>query len=546
MSALSELLRLSKKKNALDIEPVDPYAPENQSPDMLDVEPIVPNNVEQLKPEDLQQLEELSLQQGRSSPSALDQLRSGFSGLGQKIVSGIRSLDPGIPSSPSPEASALPQDSILAQSRQGFQRMGEDLTSALKSGASPQEVAPPAPPIPAPVKAVPSQLPPPAALPEAAAPVQPVSALLGRQPSPLQSLMGQLATPETAQKQMAAASQASNEQALIGRLTEAGQLAGQALGPSRTFAPDLTLARSIVKDSNQPIEHMVAQQQAVDRAVSARQLLSDLEDRQQLSNPKSPISAAMREIMAQIRPELAKTTNFDQLSGSAIKSLEPMIDTIVKMEGVKKTKENDKIVKMAQDLRNTLSGQRGAQSKAISTALQTLQRTQGFDALVSQFQGNYDNATIRHVAEMARSLDGVISRGNPTISGMEKLIPKSLYGDYIKFKEYGTNRNLGAGMGSFVKNMIETNTREQEMAKKQTNDLRKQLIPASKALKEADPELYHEILQGYGLEPYEEDKKAKEEKSDKVTIINKKTGAKRAAPRDLLAKLSGTDWEEAK
>lgn len=72
----------------------------------------------------------------------------------------------------------------------------------------------------------------------------------------------------------------------------------------------------------------------------------------------------------------------------------------------------------------------------------------------------YNSADPRQVAEIVKSLDRMLSQGNPTISGQEHLTPTTFEGLSQKFGEKVLNVPKGANQGQFIDRILETVDRE--------------------------------------------------------------------------------------
>jgi hypothetical protein len=66
--------------------------------------------------------------------------------------------------------------------------------------------------------------------------------------------------------------------------------------------------------------------------------------------------------------------------------------------------------------------------------------------------------------------------GSPTISGTDKLLPKTLMSQLASGGEYTMNKPVGAKMGAFVNQMHELIAREREVANTQVGAFRQQFM----------------------------------------------------------------------
>jgi hypothetical protein len=84
--------------------------------------------------------------------------------------------------------------------------------------------------------------------------------------------------------------------------------------------------------------------------------------------------------------------------------------------------------------------------------------------------------TGRQVYEIAKSLDGMLSMGSPTITGTDKLMPKTLMSQIASGGEYSMNKPVGAQMGKFVQQMQHLIERERQVARNQNMAFKQQLV----------------------------------------------------------------------
>ena len=137
----------------------------------------------------------------------------------------------------------------------------------------------------------------------------------------------------------------------------------------------------------------------------------------------------------------------------------------------------------------------GSSRSAFGRAANTHQAAEKIDALASSMDPN--NLDNRQIAEVARNLDAMLTTGQPTISGMNKLIPSSFSGDASKIQEYIMGIPKGAQQGEFVKRMLDTVHREKELSVKQIQETQTKLLGSYSDLKDNDS--FKTMLQTHGL-----------------------------------------------
>lgn len=134
-------------------------------------------------------------------------------------------------------------------------------------------------------------------------------------------------------------------------------------------------------------------------------------------------------------------------------------------------KDEDRLIKLNQQLN---SPQMGSARNALGRNQLIINGADKIGALIGSAK-NPDQLTGRQVYEIAKSLDGMLSMGSPTISGTDKLMPKTLMSELAKGGEYAMNKPVGAQMGLFVKQMKDLIERERGIAEKQNNGFKQQL-----------------------------------------------------------------------
>jgi hypothetical protein len=155
-------------------------------------------------------------------------------------------------------------------------------------------------------------------------------------------------------------------------------------------------------------------------------------------------------------------------------------------EALRSTSQADKLEKDNKsriDKANKLiTAEVGSSRSAFGRAANTYQAAERIEQLVAGTDPN--NLDKRQIVEIARNLDGMLSNGQPTISGMEKLIPKSSQGDFSKILEYVQNIPKGAQQGAFVNRMLATVAREKNLSHTQMQRTQSKLLGSYADLKD--------------------------------------------------------------
>lgn len=155
--------------------------------------------------------------------------------------------------------------------------------------------------------------------------------------------------------------------------------------------------------------------------------------------------------------------------------------------------------KRLDNLGKLLTSETASSRSAFGKAANNLRAAEAIETLVGQYKdrGQLDQ---RQIAELARSLDTLLSQGQATISGTEKLIPKSARGDLAKMQEYILGIPQGAKQKEFVDRMVETVGRERDLAKEQIKRAQGKILAPYRNLSQSHPEDYEAILRAHGLE----------------------------------------------
>jgi NACalpha-BTF3-like transcription factor len=146
-----------------------------------------------------------------------------------------------------------------------------------------------------------------------------------------------------------------------------------------------------------------------------------------------------------------------------------------KAESKKQAQENkfDEVVMKINDRINApnLASSRNALGKNMAIS-------NGADRIRTLIKSETDpnKLTGRQVYEIAKTLDAMLALGAPTISGTDKLMPKTLMSQLMASQEYLSNKPVGAKMGLFVKQMEHLVDREQSVAKDQIAKFQKMYV----------------------------------------------------------------------
>jgi hypothetical protein len=286
-------------------------------------------------------------------------------------------------------------------------------------------------------------------------------------------------------------------------------------------------SNSIVKPSGQQLFK--------DQAAGADQITNDYKDAVAMEkmDAKSPVSRAMQ--------KFAKKLGFDAkgLSAGDMEKVMPYVARAFEGEENRKARHEDlalRIKEMNQRYALAKEDKRAlnAEKQDLKSKKENIERFDKMGKIItseiassrSSFGKNANNIRSalaierlvegrslnslnnREIQEVARSLDSLLSQGQATISGTEHLVPKAYRGDVAKIQEYLTAKNKGAGMGSFLKQMLETVKRERELAEEQVKKTQKKILSPYADLRTKDPEAWSTIMKAHELpeDPFEESK----------------------------------------
>ena len=222
---------------------------------------------------------------------------------------------------------------------------------------------------------------------------------------------------------------------------------------------------------------------------------------------------------------------------------------IMKMQYDNKKDENDikREEKLDKDAHNRLdklgklvTAEVSSSRSAFGRAANNVRSADAALNLADQYKGHENDMDSRQIAEFARSLDGLLSSGQPTVSGLEKLIPKTLTGKARSFEEFLTNEPKGAKQAAFIQRAKETIEREKALAQKQISTTQGKLFAPYRDLAEHSKygQQFNDILPPGITADMVFKKPGKESASDQSNTVNviSPEGKSGTIPRDNLEK----------
>lgn len=162
-------------------------------------------------------------------------------------------------------------------------------------------------------------------------------------------------------------------------------------------------------------------------------------------------------------------------------------------------KEDQQTTKRFDELGKRLTAETASSRSVFGKTANIVRSAEAIENLVDQYNGKLDQLDTRQIQELARSLDAILSQGQPTITGTAHLVPKSIRGDVSKIAEYITDMRMGAGQGDFVNTMIHTIKREKELAQDQVKKVQNKILGSYSDLEKKDPSKFNTMMQAYGL-----------------------------------------------
>lgn len=178
------------------------------------------------------------------------------------------------------------------------------------------------------------------------------------------------------------------------------------------------------------------------------------------------------------------------------------------------------------DMTKRIEGDIASARSAFGRSALVIRAAGAIERLASKFNPN--DLSYTEIQEIAKSLDGMLAQGAPTISGTQKLVPESLIGDWKKIQSYILNIPKGAEQGKFVKRLLATIGREKEYAKEQVLKTQTELLSGYEHLKNADPDRWGRTLKAFGIPTegsLEQQLDSSKEKKETVRLPKKQTGS---------------------
>lgn len=358
-----------------------------------------------------------------------------------------------------------------------------------------------------------------------------------------------------------AAADARNKEVLINQLGKAGAMIGGGLSGvvpmGKVQQPNTSIFDQNIQLADRHVNDLRAQQDMAGKEAQRQQLQAEADEEDKLNDPDSDISAAARAgFESASGKKLGADVTANDLKGIGL-NLTSLVNTQELMKArqeaseLKSQRAQDQQQQTSTNQENTRFSQMN--NKAIAE-LASSRSALGRSALVKQdaekiqamVQGrNLNDLDNREIAELAITLNRVLSQGQPTVSGTEHLIPQTAQGSAAKIEEYLLNERQSADAGSFVKQMMSTVGREHDLAMKQMNATKQQIFGGYSDLQQKNPERYNQIMQNHGLGENTPTAQTIAAPQGLITIRRKSDGAsKTLSAQDAAKYLNSPDFEQ--
>ena len=157
----------------------------------------------------------------------------------------------------------------------------------------------------------------------------------------------------------------------------------------------------------------------------------------------------------------------------------------------------DRLTKMGESLDPSKSSR-----NPLGISKQVYDRAERLETLASAFSdGNLDS---RQIEELAIGLNAMLSGSNTGAQHqVESLVPRTVWGNAQKLKEFLTNAPQGTGQQEFVKRMLGSIGREKSTAADQIKRTQFQRLSQFGDLEEEVPDKFNNVARSFGVDPDE-------------------------------------------
>ena len=126
-------------------------------------------------------------------------------------------------------------------------------------------------------------------------------------------------------------------------------------------------------------------------------------------------------------------------------------------------------------------------------------------ALANQYKDK-NQLDSRQISELATVVDTILSMGQGTVAGREKLTPETYLGNLKKIEEKIRAIPQGAGQKEFVDRLVDTIQRERDVANKQIREIKMTAIAPYISIAKRNPEQWDDMARANGFDDLTSDK----------------------------------------
>ena len=328
----------------------------------------------------------------------------------------------------------------------------------------------------------------------------------------------------------------SKSDALYKQMQQSREIANHYLIQSMTGTPQVAAAMKAMASNElgkaDDLKEAIIQSRMEEKhGQEIRTLRAQADDAESKADPDSDISKFARGIIGQMGGKIGMKMNIgDTTSASDLEKMFGPIERYMsfvegkmlqneRMDLARQEKEEKVTNTRFDNLNKMLSAEIARKNTSFGQNADIVQRADAIQALVADTQ-NLNKLTPNQVAEIAKSLDTMISRGSSTVSGVKTLMPSTIAGDKAKIQAYITNQLSGANQGQFVKQLLDTVGRERQTAVNNIKKTKKSLLGSSRDLAEKNPGKWADLMGAHGLPSDILDGEAEELPSNSAPNLN--------------------------
>ena len=262
--------------------------------------------------------------------------------------------------------------------------------------------------------------------------------------------------------------QLNNNMAMAGQQIAAGFSRG-------AYKPDYALNAELAQQSNNPVNNILQQRKAQEEQIATAVKLSDFNDKQQMQDPTSPLSASARAMALQLNPKLLSDPAFKNMDYEAVVKLQPLVENKLKYDTLAATKGMQMtMMQQRQDMldqnRKEQQAQKQAQTQAkaqfdIPSKIDNFINNRGATKLAADADRRVDNVkdilapyandlnkvptTI--IEPMKQEMEQIFKGASATEGSTKHLMPAGLQSKWSDLQSYVDQHPHDANMGEMIK-----------------------------------------------------------------------------------------------